>query len=756
MPADEKSFEDDVRRIARIRWPAAALGGAQMEYGQERDGIFITDEMVHLVECTVSRRKDKALQDAGKLAKLAQQMRSRYPTKGVKGWFITLEEPTAEQRTVVNKASDSLVALSFHQFKSSIIDARAYIDSRARYSFGSMQDPETGGRLGNFEYVRLDMVDNSGRNWDIQEIATDLLGGKSFVFLGDYGAGKSTTMRELFQHLTRTYRANRSSRFPILLNLRDHHGQTNPAEALERHARNVGYKFPSQLVQAWLAGYAVLLLDGFDEVAAAGWTGQAKRLRDIRRRSMELLRRFVRESPTETGIAISGRSNFFDNNRELEGALGLGSEVIQISLNDFTDEQVQEYLRRKGWTNAIPSWLPSRPLLLGYLASKNLLEQVLRVDAGSGPAAGWDTLLARISEREAEIEAGIDGETVRLLIERMATIARRSNDGLGILQQDDIVHAFYEVCGYSPDDRGVVLLQRLPGLGATEQEDGTRKFIDRDFVDAARAGDVVRFIDNPFSFDLKGSSEWQSTLGQLGREVAAYACHNKKYNPAKIATAAQYVSQAKDYSVLCADIIQVTQEMGYGYKGEPIYIKDTLLSEASFGDEGEDFSGINYQNCLFQRLEMAAEANADQLPHFFGCYFGLIEGRVSKSDLPPGVFDDHCTFDGFGDSAATTAGIMSLSLPLGVRVLLTILKKLYLQPGSGRKESALFRGLDYRARPLVHDVLQLLRREQLAVRSTVGEDVVWLPARSEGMRIRRLVSAPMTSGDPLLARVEHL
>jgi hypothetical protein len=33
----------------------------------------------------------------------------------------------------------------------------------------------------------------------------------------------------------------------------------------ERHGRNIGFPNPSQLVRAWKAGYAVLLLDGFDE-----------------------------------------------------------------------------------------------------------------------------------------------------------------------------------------------------------------------------------------------------------------------------------------------------------------------------------------------------------------------------------------------------------------------------------------------------------------------------------------------------------
>jgi hypothetical protein len=59
----DSEFEDEVRRIARDFWPSAAFGGSAIIAGRERDGIFVTDDVVHLVECTTSRRKDKAQQD---------------------------------------------------------------------------------------------------------------------------------------------------------------------------------------------------------------------------------------------------------------------------------------------------------------------------------------------------------------------------------------------------------------------------------------------------------------------------------------------------------------------------------------------------------------------------------------------------------------------------------------------------------------------------------------------------------------------
>jgi hypothetical protein len=186
-----------------------------------------------------------------------------------------------------------------------------------------------------------------------------------------------------------------------------------------------------------------------------------------------------------------------------------------------------------------------------------------------------------------------------------------------------------------------------------------------------------------------------------------------------------------------------------------VFVNDVLISDTAFGDTGQDFSGVTYTGCLFQRLDLPPEAEVANLPKFRDCFFSVIEGRTSLADLPAGVFDDKCVVDTFGDSATSTAAIMELPLAMGARVALTILKKLYLQAGSGRRESALSRGLDHRARPLVQEVLQLLRKEGLTVRSATGDEVVWLPIRSEAVRVRKLIAAPSTE-DLVLAEAGRL
>src|SRR5207245_1995834 len=102
--------------------------------------------------------------------------------------------------------------------------------------------------------------------------------------------------------------------------------------------------------------------------------------------------------------------------------------------------------------------------------------------------------------------------------------------------------------------------------------------------------------------------------------------------------------------------------------------------------------------------------------------------------------------------------ILSLSLPLGTRVLLTALKKLYAQSGSGRRESAFIKGLDLRAQQLVPDALALLRKRGFVTRTQQRGQIVWLPTKSSDIRTRALalLASPHLSSDALVVESRDL
>ncbi len=765
MPVDDATrreselFENEVRRIARELWPSARYSGARVLEGRERDGVFETEECIHIVEATTSRKKDKAEEDCKKLATLAAKLQKTTVTRASRGWFVTRDEPTPDQRKAAERHRPLLTILSFAQFQSLLIDSRAYLSARDNCAFGSVRDPATGATSPSVDYIELLLSNAATGAVDTPEkVVGDLAAGGRFVLLGDYGAGKSMTLRWIYRELRAAHLRNESHRFPVYINLRDHYGQNDPTELLERHARSVGFPNPVHLVRAWRAGYVHLLLDGFDEVTALNIQGLWRKLQDNRYRAMEAVRRLLREHPPEAGLAVAGRAHFFDSEKERRNALGLTEDFVELSLNEFTDEQVRDYLRKSGLEGFVPSWLPSRPLLVAYLASRRLLAEVLADSSADGgeldPAVGWDLLLDRIANREAQIEAGIDGTTVRRILERLATKARGSPSGLGPLATDAIVEAFREICGYPPDERGMVLLQRLPGLGVDREDEGSREFIDEDFVDACRAGDIVDFIEHPFDFEPAALSAIESAAGILGIAVASRHCRARKHSAGKLNAA---ITRAAEVSpgYLPADLARVAADCGIAVE-QQLYVRNVYIPELDLTDRIGNMNAVQFQECFFGRIGLDTDVEPDQLPRFLGCFIDELDGRVTREDLPEGVFDDTCIVESYATRAATTNDVMALGLPLGVRVLLTVLKKLYQRRGAGRKESALFRGLDHGARRLVPDILRLVQREGLAMPSRRGEVTVWLPDRNSMRRVGKIIAAPTSQDDELLRSVADL
>lgn len=748
---DGRTFEDEVRRVARALWPTAEYSGAKIVGGRERDGIFETEDNVHIVETTTWGTKDKASIDIGKIRDL--MVRHRRSDKVAIGWFITAKEPTADQRALV-KPHENIRVLAFEQFQSRLIDSMGYLSLRDNYAFGSARDPRDGSLKAPDSYI-LPALTVEGPPLPKPSIAGLVDGvsqGARILLLGDYGTGKSMALRQVHRELARSARKGKSTRFSIHINLRDHQGQTDPVEMIERHARLLGFPHPSQLVRAWRAGQAHLLLDGFDEIAVLGWAGPTKKLRDIRRRSVQAIRTIVQETPRECGIIVAGREHFFDGRAEMLSSLDAHA-FVQVRLSDFDDEQIREFFHSVGWAEAIPEWLPARPLLLAYLVTRGLLDPMRDVPAGAPPAQAWDNLLDRIAEREALIETGIDGASVRRIMERLASIARGNDSGVGPVFFTDVERAFHEIVGYPPDEGAMVLLQRLPGLASPDPQDQSRRFVDSSLVDAARAGDVIAFVGSPFTMNDLSDDRWVHSLGQLGVEVAAVRIADDKALRDNLRVAVGRLSSSgAPHVVLTSDLIRVAAEVGLSKPFDrPVFITGVWLESFVWEGLGADLSNVHFADSVIQSLELPRDDESDaELPRFERCSIGTLDGRNSPRDLPASKFVS-CDVEEFVQGTLTTGMILDSSLPIGNRIVLTVLKKLYRQRGSGRRESALVRGLNPLDRRLVPAALQLLAREQLVTASKIGRQRVWLPVRGSTRRVSAILDSPTTVTDAIIA-----
>jgi len=135
----------------------------------------------------------------------------------------------------------------------------------------------------------------------------------------------------------------------------------------------------------------------------------------------------------------------------------------------------------------------------------------------------------------------------------------------------------------------------------------------------------------------------------------------------------------------------------------------------------------------------------------------MVAGRTSARELPADRFLE-CDFEGFELAASTTQALLSLPIPIGGKVLLTVLKKVFVQRGAGRREGALTRGLDAKARSVLPGVLSLLRRQGFLLRTRQGTETVWLPAKDPDVRRRALeiLAAPVGASDPVLKEARDI
>ena len=175
-----------------------------------------------------------------------------------------------------------------------------------------------------------------------------------------------------------------------------------------------------------------------------------------------------------------------------------------------------------------------------------------------------------------------------------------------------------------------------------------------------------------------------------------------------------------------------------------------------FGSEINSASNVIFDGCIFDTLEIDSMVNIENMPQFKNCIINELIGRSSTKDLPIGKFYDDCVFDKFSNSALTQASILEIDSSKGVKIILTLLRKLFVQSLGGRAESALIRGLDLNDRQRVAPALQLLEKYDFAVIFNRGDGNVWLPNRKRLHHVRQLLAAPSSSSEPLFKEAKNL
>ncbi len=750
-----RSFEVRALAIARAIHDPSGTQGPVMVDGQERDAVFINDTAIVAFEFTQMPTKDKAVKDGGKLAgllkKLASDPSNRY--KSSLGYFVTEQEPTADQRTAVQKVSSDtgvpLRAMSFSSLQRSLVDAEIYISTRLNAPFGSANYrlPDVTDR--KIDYVHPTIAVGAD-TFTVDQLATTIAGGQRGVATADFGAGKSELLYQVFIRLRKAYFKNPSSeRIPVHINLRECYGLRSATEVLRRHAEEIGFPNERSLISAWRAGAAVLLLDGFDEIIPIRWGGGARDLRNVRWQALEPVRRLIEETPSDCGVLVAGRPQYFGGNSELIETLGLPQDAIVCRLQDFDGEQIQRLLG--DGSISLPEWVPSRPLLLKYLALTGLLER-LASDEDFDQASAWHALLTLLSKRESDRLSTMPPERVRDLIARIATLARGA-DGAGEAGQGELTlssmrEAFKDVCGYEAEEEGLQLLLRMPGIASdgSGDEADVRRFVDSDLAKSAYGLDLAKYVAAPYIglHPLEAGVNWSANTGELSAGVAIYDLEQSGYEASHVHVA---INQRMDQDICDAvmfDLLTMASlaEVEAPSTAQP-YFRELLIEDLVPHGEDSYFSKSIFADCVIDNLDLTEVDSATEVPVFQDCLISTLHGYPAVPDSLAGKLSG-AEIDAFSSSVDTTAGVSALGVDTEVRIALVILKKVYRQSGAGRRKSALARGLPLEDRGLVSGVLDRLIALGLLTAVTRKTETIVLAVKGRRAEIEAYMHDPST------------
>lgn len=775
-------FEEEVRRIARELFPQGKAFGPVIVDGRERDGVIDTGENIHIIEATCLPTKKKARDDLEKSIALKKDLSRIYTDHNFRIWFITEKDPTADQMAEAEearkKARCPVTALSLAAFQQKLVNAASYLSARNNYPFGSVRHPDPSSPnkpVTKAEFVPIDLVDIKDRS----VVSPELLANDAqthpgiSLIMGDFGAGKSMTMRHIFFDAQSRFLTNSSYKFPVFMNLRDHVGQDEPSSSLFDHGTRIGFSNPEQLVRAWRAGFVHVFLDGFDEIASSRFRSGSVGLRAVRRNAMTLVRNFVDQHPSdESNLLISGREHYFGSNDEMITSLGLPGRKFRIfTLNDFTLEQVQLYLKRLGLSvDTIPDWLPFRPLLVGYLATRGILQGDLALGSMSR-ADGWNYLLDQICEREGRQIQDLGGQTdqVRRYIDRLATRSRSTTSGRGPLSSADMTELFRQVFPSSPDEAAQQLLLRMAGLtgaavdagmvSTASDEQDSREFIDDDLVDVARAGDVCRFVDYPYDENLVqlfSDRSCATVMGELGIEVATARLFDAASGQL---TTALRLAADHEAPTLAFDILRIMQALGHSAqssdKAKPIVIKNGYVPNFELS-ASSDMSAVTLRECIIGTIQIDDDPTKILGPRMEECIIEEVYGISSLSEKTDHIVARSNDIGGFKGDGIANSDLRNQPIPDSVRVLVASLRKLFLQSGSARKENAFPRGLNDTEKAYVGDVLDLISSYGFATAQRNRGPILWIPNRAKRKEAISITESPTQSGNALLDDVRRL
>lgn len=737
-----QQFEKAICQIASYRWNCPAV--AETINGVKLDCVLKPEpDRWICVEITEEKDLAKLRTDLAKFASIRPALFAK--DIYCECFFVCGDLPPPSLRDT--GLGHHVHVVSRAEFESALFDFSRYAHARSLRSFGSAIDRLTGDqdRL-PYIAVKYEGLTESG-SYSLQDLEELLTRGKHVVLVGPYGTGKSRCVQELFHRVVA--RPSQELRYCLSLDLRAHWGAKRANELVRRHLEDLGMtEAGDPIIRVLNKNHVMFLLDGFDELGSQTWSDNPERLKDIRKASLVGVKDLL--ATTKAGVLITGREHYFNSEDEMFECLGLDSErtVILKCSEQFTEQEMNQYLASIAPGVSLPTWLPRRPLICNLVATldKTALNRLLSTDAGEYEF--WDTLIQTICDREAKINPALDSLTIRRVLVRLARATRTKAGDVGPISIPDISQAFENVVGSRPGDESVTMLSRLPPLGRIGADSPDRQFVDTYILDGLRAEDLNEAVA---SHDEEAKHQrWTQPLRRLGLSLVAQEmkgtgqsdkpyfqymklCANNENQQAAADLFAAFVASdagSVDFQGLALSGVHLTQLDLSVSKVSNATISDSIIEEL-------ELHNADPTNVTLQR-----------------CEIGNIYGVSTTKGLPSWIRE--CRVETF-DSVSTLSRIKLADLSHAQRIFVGLIKKTFFQPGSGRKEEALYRGFgsDADART-VTKLLHRMITEDLLRKVPGSEGPVYIPNRRYARRMQGIMDSLSLSTDPLWEEVSKM
>jgi hypothetical protein len=655
--------------------------------------------------------------------------------------FITLEEPTPS--LIASGKASFVEVYSVVQFFNAMLGVGDYTALRTDAPFGSAIDLYSG-KPDTSKFVPVEYVADSGEAYSTAQIAAQLIKGRTIVLIGDYGTGKSRCVKEVFAALVTDHATSYMQ--PIAINLRDNWGLKRASEVITRHFTDLGLAdHVDDILKVAYSAATVYLLDGFDEIGAQTWSDDPTRLVDIRRQSLVGIKDLIDRS--QGGILITGREHYFNNDAELLTCLGLDKkQVIIIRCNqELSDSEFSEMMG--GTPMPLPKWVPKKPLI-GVIIRDLDPDAVRHIfSTSTGQIDFWDLLLDTFCEREAKINALLDASIIRSLYSQIGRLSRTTKGSLGPISIKDINDAFERTTGRPPTDESAIILQRLPGLSRIGAESLDRQFIDTYILDGLKAEDVLQIYSEEPEDVLK--EEWKHPIEEFGMFFVA----TRIQSIGRAAALKAYVkrhSLAKNRVLLSDMLTALFLCEGIQSEFAGLVFSGGRFTRLALSDS--PVTNIRFQDCLFEYLDLT-----DAQPKGITIADSTIiraDGVTSIAHLPPWV--TNCLVEEF-QSVNTLAQIRIADLTVAQTFLLSSLRKLFLQPGGGRRHSSMYKGYgDAATKKICEKVIAMLVRGGFCERIQGTTEDLYIPDRSLTARAKLMTNQMTQSHDPMWLQVSKL